>query len=331
MSSIISKLINLAGNITGTLGITNGGTGQITASSAFNALSPMTTAGDIIYGGVSGAGTRLAAGTTSQVLIGGTTPSWGTVPASTLPIATDTIYGVVKTYIPSQNNAVSVVTNASATSTEIDGYELFSFSTGNTNRTFTFAAPGVSAGRKWKIIKTDSGTGSVTPTAPSGTLFGPTSTLFAQNSFTEIYCDGTNYYCTVEATNQGSTASTFTFNGSGGTSSSVTIRYERNGDWIKIWMPGVVATSGTASTALISNTALPSWASPLTTSQFVRGPSDMTGTGGSTTSPGILQIESNGILVLQRDNVPTPFAATATAGCGCDEQFATIYYVGTGS
>lgn len=59
--------------------IAQGGTGQTTASAAFNALSPMTTAGDIIYGGTSGASTRLAAGTTSQLLIGGTTPSWGSV------------------------------------------------------------------------------------------------------------------------------------------------------------------------------------------------------------------------------------------------------------
>lgn len=45
---------------TGTTTISCGGTGQTTASAAFNALSPMTTLGDIIYGGSSGAGTRLA-------------------------------------------------------------------------------------------------------------------------------------------------------------------------------------------------------------------------------------------------------------------------------
>jgi parallel beta-helix repeat protein len=81
-----------ASNVTGTVAIANGGTGQTSASSAFNALSPMTTAGDIIYGGTSGAGTRLAAGTSSQVLIGGTAPSWGAVAlasmvSGTLPVA----------------------------------------------------------------------------------------------------------------------------------------------------------------------------------------------------------------------------------------------------
>ena len=48
-----------------------------TASGGFT--NPMTTQGDTIYGGTAGAATRLAAGTTSQVHIGGTTPSWGAV------------------------------------------------------------------------------------------------------------------------------------------------------------------------------------------------------------------------------------------------------------
>lgn len=63
-------------DISGTATIAQGGTGMTSASAAFNALSPMTTAGDIVYGGTSGAGTRLAIG--SGVLIGGSTPAWST-------------------------------------------------------------------------------------------------------------------------------------------------------------------------------------------------------------------------------------------------------------
>ena len=60
------------------LAIGNGGTGQTSASAAFNALSPLTTAGDIIYGGTSGAGTRLGIGSTGQVLtVSGGLPAWG--------------------------------------------------------------------------------------------------------------------------------------------------------------------------------------------------------------------------------------------------------------
>jgi hypothetical protein len=58
----------LGTGVTGELPIANGGTGQTTKVAAFNALSPMTTAGDIIYGGTSGAGTRLGVGSSGQVL-----------------------------------------------------------------------------------------------------------------------------------------------------------------------------------------------------------------------------------------------------------------------
>lgn len=62
---------------TGTLPITAGGTGQTTASAAFNALSPITTAGDLILGtGASTAG-RLGIGANGYVLTSdGTTASW---------------------------------------------------------------------------------------------------------------------------------------------------------------------------------------------------------------------------------------------------------------
>lgn len=48
-----------ASTLTGTVAIAKGGTGASNKSAAFDALSPMTSAGDIIYGGVSGTGMRL--------------------------------------------------------------------------------------------------------------------------------------------------------------------------------------------------------------------------------------------------------------------------------
>ncbi len=72
-----------ATNVSGTVAIANGGTGQTSKAAAFDALSPMTTGGDLIYGGTSGTGTRLANGTFGQVLTsaGSTSaPSWTTVP-----------------------------------------------------------------------------------------------------------------------------------------------------------------------------------------------------------------------------------------------------------
>ena len=65
------------GSIATPVAIADGGTGQTTASTAFNALSPMTTAGDLIYGGASGAGTRLPIGSTGQVLsVVAGNPAW---------------------------------------------------------------------------------------------------------------------------------------------------------------------------------------------------------------------------------------------------------------
>lgn len=65
------------------LPIANGGTGQTTATAAFDALSGMTTAGDIITGGASGTRTRLGLGTANQALkvnSGGTALDYGTLP-----------------------------------------------------------------------------------------------------------------------------------------------------------------------------------------------------------------------------------------------------------
>lgn len=66
---------------TGTVPLNKGGTGQTTKAPAFDALSPMTTGGDIIYGGASGTGLRLGNGSLGQVLTsgGGTSaPTWET-------------------------------------------------------------------------------------------------------------------------------------------------------------------------------------------------------------------------------------------------------------
>jgi hypothetical protein len=59
------------------IAIANGGTGQTTASAAFNALSPITTTGDLIIGNGTNSATRLAIGANTYVLTSnGTTASW---------------------------------------------------------------------------------------------------------------------------------------------------------------------------------------------------------------------------------------------------------------
>ena len=71
-----------AANVTGTVAIGNGGTGQTTATAAFNALNPMTTTGDIIYEASATTAARLGIGSTGQVLtVAGGLPSWAAAPS----------------------------------------------------------------------------------------------------------------------------------------------------------------------------------------------------------------------------------------------------------
>lgn len=68
----------LTTGVTGTLPIANGGTANVTAAAAFNALAPTTTAGDLIYRDGTG-NIRIGIGTALQVLrtnAGATAPEW---------------------------------------------------------------------------------------------------------------------------------------------------------------------------------------------------------------------------------------------------------------
>ena len=73
---------------TGTLPIASGGTGQTTASAAFNALSPITSTGDLIIGNGTNSATRLAIGANTYILTSnGTTASWTAPTAQVYPSA----------------------------------------------------------------------------------------------------------------------------------------------------------------------------------------------------------------------------------------------------
>jgi len=89
VAATVPAFLSIAGSpitTSGTLAITysgtalpiaNGGTGQTTAGAAFNALSPITTTGDLIIGNGTNSATRLGIGTTGYVLTSnGTTASW---------------------------------------------------------------------------------------------------------------------------------------------------------------------------------------------------------------------------------------------------------------
>lgn len=80
-----------ASNVTGVVAVANGGTGQTTASAAFNALSPITTTGDLIIGNGTNSATRLAIGANNYVLTSnGTTAVWAVATGSGATISNDT-------------------------------------------------------------------------------------------------------------------------------------------------------------------------------------------------------------------------------------------------
>jgi hypothetical protein len=72
-----------AAGLSTTLAIGSGGTGQTTAGAAFNALSPITTTGDLILGNGTNSATRLGIGANGYLLTSnGTTASWAAAPAA---------------------------------------------------------------------------------------------------------------------------------------------------------------------------------------------------------------------------------------------------------
>jgi hypothetical protein len=84
-TSATSTNIAIAGSqiTSGSVAIAQGGTGQTTASAAFNALSPITSTGDLIIGNGTNSATRLAIGANGYLLTSnGTTATWTAAPTS---------------------------------------------------------------------------------------------------------------------------------------------------------------------------------------------------------------------------------------------------------
>jgi hypothetical protein len=124
-----------AGNVTGTVAIANGGTGQTTASAAFNALSPITSTGDLILGtGVNSAG-RLAIGANGYVLTSdGTTASWAAASGG----VTQIIAGTNVTISPAGGTG-AVTINASGGGASAYTRTSFTATAGQTAFTVTYA------------------------------------------------------------------------------------------------------------------------------------------------------------------------------------------------
>jgi hypothetical protein len=109
------------------LPLANGGTGQTTASAAFNALSPITTTGDLIIGNGTNSATRLGIGANTYVLTSnGTTATWAAASGGT---STSIANGTSNVSISSANGAITASTNGTSAFT-VDTSQNFQFNSG---------------------------------------------------------------------------------------------------------------------------------------------------------------------------------------------------------
>jgi hypothetical protein len=143
------------------------------SSAWFSFGNPMTAGGDIIYGGSGGAATRLANGSSGQVLTstGGTSPpAWGTVPTILSVVAKTTAYSILTTDdVILCSSAIFSVTLPTAV--------------GNTGKVF-------------RIKKTDSSTTNIitVATTSSQTIDGSTTrALGIQYEAVAVVSDGANW------------------------------------------------------------------------------------------------------------------------------------------
>jgi hypothetical protein len=147
---------NSATNVTGIVAIVNGGTGASTKAIAFDALSPMTIAGDIIYMNAAGTGTRLPVGAATTFLKGGALPTW-----SSIDLASGEVTGIV----PSNKGGTGV---NNANTLTLSGANISFAATGLTNITLpTSGTLATLAGIEPLTNKTINGN---TIAASSGTL-----------------------------------------------------------------------------------------------------------------------------------------------------------------
>lgn len=240
-AKIANATIDLTAKVTGALPILNGGTGQTTKAAAFDALSPMSASGDIIYGGASGTGTRLPKGSDGQSLIlSSGVPAWS---FPQVPTAVKT-----STYAISATDSVVLVDGTSA---------------------FTATLPtavGV-AGKTYFIKRVDQTLANAVTiaTTSSQTIDGVTTRkLMTQYEDYMVVSDGSNWLVLAHSYPQGATAYTPTVTGVG-TATNVSAFWYRYGDRIKAYgiftcgtVPGGTTLSITLPSGLtISSTKIP--------------------------------------------------------------------------
>lgn len=123
----------------------------------------------------------------------------------------------------------------------------------------------------------------------------------------------------------GSLASTFTFDDAGGTSSSITMTWQKVGNFVHINIPSVTATTGAASTTLKSNTALQSAVRPAALQYFSGAAIRNNGIIASVN--GLVRMNLNGTIDIFRDNASAVYTGL-TVNTGMADAISFSYYLG---
>jgi len=259
----------LSTGVTGTLPIANGGTGQTTASAAFNALSPITTTGDVIIGNGTNSATRLGIGSNGQVLTSnGTTATW-TTPASG-GVTTISFGSTGLTPATATSGAVAVagtlaVANGGTGVTASTGASSVMLRDANQNTTINNIAFGTAT------TATAGGTTVLTVASPAVQNFTGTSAQNVQLPDATTLVLGHLYYINNQANNNVSIKNNagttlYTVSGGGATQLTLITNNTANGTWqqsafipnnVNWGTTGLFATSTTASfSSLTLGTAL---------------------------------------------------------------------------
>lgn len=217
----------------GTVPLNKGGTGQTTKAAAFDALSPMSASGDIIYGGTAGTGTKLVKGSDGQKLslVSGL-PAWTSGNANLGYSNQTTTYSILTT------DDVLTFSGASFTAT-------LPTAAGVTGKTYQLQHAGTSLTQVYTLATTSSQT--------IGGVAGGSYVLRTNGETLNLMSDGSNWLILAHKTIT-ATSSTFAATPSAGfgTVTGSVILGWRVGDEIHIrgsFTGGTVAAS-TASLAL---------------------------------------------------------------------------------
>ena len=261
-----------ADNVTGVVAIANGGSGQTTASAAFNALSPITATGDLILGTGVNTASRLAIGSNGYLLSSdGTTASWQPAPAggvTTFDAGTTGLTPTTATAGAISLAGTLVVGNGGTGATTLTGYVK---GAGTSALTASSTIPNTDVTGLGTMSTQNANSVAVTGGAIDGTTIGATTastgaftTVSASGVITSTVTTGTAPF-TVASTTQVANLNAATAGTAGSATTATTATNLAGGAASQLpYQTGAGATSfvanGTAGQVLLSaGTSAPAW------------------------------------------------------------------------